>query len=85
MARPSPPPPPPSSSSPFAHAARSSPTFLLWQDVSYFLQWAAEPEQDERKLMGFKWITALCICAAFTWYYKRVKWAPIKTRRIVID
>jgi len=55
------------------------------KDVSYFLQWTSEPEADERKLMGMKWMLALAISAGFTWYYKRVKWNPVKTRRIVID
>jgi ubiquinol-cytochrome c reductase cytochrome c1 subunit len=52
------------------------------KDVTIFLAWAAEPEADERKLMGVKWMTALTICFFFTWYYKRIKWSPIKTRRL---
>lgn len=52
------------------------------KDVCTFLTWAAEPEADERKLMGVKWMIALTALFGFTWYYKRVRWAPIKTRRL---
>jgi len=41
------------------------------KDVCVFLTWAAEPEADERKLMGFKFMTALSVCFGFTWWYKR--------------
>ena len=52
------------------------------KDVSVFLAWTSEPEQDERKLMGFKWMTALTVMFMFTWYYKRVKWSVVKNRRL---
>ena len=52
------------------------------KDVSVFLAWTSEPEQDERKLLGFKIMTALSVMFMFTWYYKRVKWSPIKNRRL---
>jgi len=52
------------------------------KDVCTFLTWAAEPEADERKLMGVKWMITLTVLFGFTWYYKRVRWAPIKTRRL---
>ena len=52
------------------------------KDVSIFLAWTSEPEQDERKLAGFKVIGALAVCFGFTWYYKRIKWSPIKNRRL---
>ncbi|KAG6546201.1 hypothetical protein Mapa_012239 [Marchantia paleacea] len=55
------------------------------KDVVTFLSWAAEPEMDERKLMGFKWIFALSLALMQAVYYKRWKWAPIKSRRIVSD
>lgn len=35
--------------------------FLPLQDVVTFLSWAAEPEMDERKLMGAKWIAVLSL------------------------
>jgi len=60
-------------------------TTQMAKDVTTFLAWAAEPEADERKLMGFKWLTALSVMFMFTWYYKRVKWSVIKNRRLEID
>jgi len=54
------------------------------KDVCVFLAWAAEPEADERKLMGFKWMGALSVAFWFTWWYKRMKWSVIKHRRLVI-
>jgi len=56
----------------------------MGKDVCTFLAWAAEPEADERKLMGAKWITGLSVCFMFAWYYKRVRWSVIKTRRLEI-
>jgi len=55
------------------------------KDVCTFLAWAAEPEADQRKLMGFKWMSAMAICFMFTWYYKRVKWSVVKSRRLQLD
>ena len=52
------------------------------KDVTTFLVWTSEPEQDERKLAGFKVMVALTVMFGFTWYYKRVKWSPIKNRRL---
>lgn len=55
------------------------------KDVTTFLAWAAEPEHDERKLMGAKWIFILAVVYVTAVYYKRWKWAPLKARRVVID
>lgn len=55
------------------------------KDVVTFLAWAAEPELDERKLMGAKWIGVLALVLATTIYYKRWKWAPVKSRRVIVD
>ncbi len=55
------------------------------QDVTTFLAWAAEPEHDDRKLMGVKWLFILSLVFATAVYYKRWKWAPIKSRRIIVD
>lgn len=55
------------------------------QDVTQFLSWAAEPEHDDRKLMGVKWIFVLSLVFLTAAYYKRWKWAPIKSRRVVVD
>ncbi|PSC72024.1 Cytochrome c1-heme mitochondrial [Micractinium conductrix] len=55
------------------------------KDVVSFLSWAAEPEADERKLMGAKWIGVLSLVFLTTVYYKRWKWAPLKSRRLIVD
>ena len=55
------------------------------QDVVTFLSWAAEPEHDDRKLMGFKWILVLSLVYVTAAYYKRWKWSPIKSRRVILD
>eukprot|EP00898_Chlorokybus_atmophyticus_P007893 jgi/Chlat1/8104/Chrsp75S07555 len=57
----------------------------MGKDVVTFLAWAAEPEHDERKLMGLKWVLVLSIVLLQAAYYKRWKWAPIKSRRVVVD
>lgn len=52
------------------------------KDVSMFLAWTAEPEHDERKRMGFQWVTALVIGAILAGYAKRTYWATLKSRKI---
>lgn len=52
------------------------------KDVAVFLNWCAEPEHDERKREGCKWIFALGMAAIITGYYKRFRFAPLKTRQI---
>ena len=34
------------------------------------------------KLAGLKIMVALTVTFGFTWYYKRIKWSPIKNRRL---
>jgi ubiquinol-cytochrome c reductase cytochrome c1 subunit len=53
--------------------------------VTTFLAWAAAPEHDERKLMGFKALTIIGIMWAYAVYQKRLKWAPLKSRRVIVD
>ncbi|CAL5218558.1 g249 [Coccomyxa viridis] len=55
------------------------------KDVTTFLAWAAEPEHDERKLMGAKWIFILSVVLLTAGYYKRWKWAPLKSRKVIVD
>lgn len=55
------------------------------KDVTTFLAWAAEPEHDERKLAGAKFLVVMSIVWMVAIYYKRWKWAPIKSRKIVLD
>lgn len=55
------------------------------KDVVTFLSWAAEPEADERKLMGIKFFTAMSLVLLQAVYYKRWRWAPLKSRKLVLD
>ena len=66
-------------------ASRYDKIVISLQDVTAFLSWAAEPEHDDRKLMGVKWIFVLSLVFLTAAYYKRWKWAPIKSRRVVVD
>jgi ubiquinol-cytochrome c reductase cytochrome c1 subunit len=52
------------------------------KDVAIFLNWCAEPEHDERKLQGFKYLTVLSMILVVTGYYKRFRWSTLKTRKI---
>ncbi|CAG7906626.1 unnamed protein product [Brassica rapa] len=54
-------------------------------DVISFLSWAAEPEMEERKLMGFKWIFLLSLALLQAAYYRRLKWSVLKSRKLVLD
>ena len=58
-------------------------TSQMAKDVVEFLNWAAEPEMDDRKKMGTKAIAILTGLFAVSVWVKRYKWAPIKTRNIV--
>jgi len=52
------------------------------KDVTAFLQWTAEPEHDERKRSGIKFIVAMSFAAVLAGYWKRVKWSVVKSRKI---
>jgi ubiquinol-cytochrome c reductase cytochrome c1 subunit len=55
------------------------------KDVACFLQWAAEPEHDERKKGGLQFMIAIVAVLALTGYYKRFRWSIYKTRKISYD
>ncbi|KAJ3282754.1 cytochrome c1 [Rhizoclosmatium sp. JEL0117] len=55
----------------------------LAKDVTTFLTWASYPEHDERKKLGMKAIALSATLFVLSIWYKRFKWAPIKTRQIV--
>uniref|UniRef100_A0A2P2L7H0 Cytochrome c1-2 heme protein n=1 Tax=Rhizophora mucronata TaxID=61149 RepID=A0A2P2L7H0_RHIMU len=57
----------------------------MGKDVVTFLSWAAEPEMEERKLMGFKWIFLLSLALLQAAYYRRMKWSILKSRKLVMD
>lgn len=52
------------------------------KDVVQFLNWAAEPEMDERKKMGMKVMFMASVLFALSIWMKRFKWAPIKNRKL---
>ncbi|EEH51687.1 uncharacterized protein MICPUCDRAFT_49131 [Micromonas pusilla CCMP1545] len=55
------------------------------KDVTTFLAWAAEPEADDRKLMGAKVMFMFALVLTQAVYYKRWMWSPLKTRKLVVD
>ncbi|KAF3647144.1 Cytochrome c1-1, heme protein, mitochondrial, partial [Capsicum chinense] len=57
----------------------------MGKDVVSFLSWAAEPEMEERKLMGFKWIFVLSLALLQAAYYRRLRWSIFKSRKLVLD
>lgn len=60
-------------------------TSQMAKDVVEFLNWAAEPEMDQRKKMGMKVLIIGSALFALSIWVKRYKWAPIKTRKIVYN
>lgn len=58
-------------------------TSQMAKDVVEFLNWAAEPEMDQRKKMGMKVIIITTILTALSIWVKKYKWAPIKARKLV--
>ncbi len=57
-------------------------TSQMAKDVVTFLNWAAEPEHDERKKAGLKAVILFSALTAISLYVKRHKWSIIKTRKI---
>lgn len=53
------------------------------KDVVTFLNWAAEPEHDERKKIGLQAVILMSSLTLLSLYVKRFKWGPIKARKIV--
>jgi ubiquinol-cytochrome c reductase cytochrome c1 subunit len=58
-------------------------TSQMAKDVTEFLNWAAEPEMDDRKKMGMKTLAVTSALIAISIWLKRYKWAPLKSRKIV--
>ncbi|EME39366.1 hypothetical protein DOTSEDRAFT_75165 [Dothistroma septosporum NZE10] len=57
-------------------------TSQMAKDVVEFLNWAAEPEMDERKKMGWKVMVIGTTLFAMSVWVKRYKWSTIKTRKL---
>merc|ERR1712000_655149 len=60
-------------------------TSQMAKDVVEFLNWAAEPEMDDRKKMGVKVMIIGTALLALSGWLKRYKWSTIKTRKIVYN
>lgn len=60
-------------------------TSQMAKDVVEFLNWAAEPEMDDRKKMGMKVLVVTASLWAVSVWVKRYKWAWIKSRKIAYD
>lgn len=60
-------------------------TSQMAKDVVEFLNWAAEPEMDDRKRMGIKVLAVSSVLFAISVWVKRYKWAWVKSRKIVYD
>lgn len=57
-------------------------TSQLAKDVVTFLNWAAEPEHDDRKKSGIKAVILFSTLTLISLYVKRFKWSVIKNRKI---
>ncbi len=60
-------------------------TSQMAKDVVEFLNWAAEPEMDERKKMGMKVLVVTATLWAMSVWVKRYKWAWLKSRKLAYD
>lgn len=60
-------------------------TSQMAKDVVTFLNWSSEPEHDERKRMGAQAMCLLSVLTLLSIYVKRMKWAPIKSRKIIYN
>ncbi|KAJ1897361.1 cytochrome c1, partial [Coemansia sp. IMI 209127] len=55
------------------------------KDVVTFLNWAAEPELDDRKKIGVKALILFSTLTAIALWAKRNRWQTLKTRKIVYN
>ncbi len=58
-------------------------TSQMAKDVTTFLNWASEPEHDDRKKAGLKVIIVLSSLYLLSVWVKKFKWTPLKHRKIV--
>lgn len=57
-------------------------TSQMAKDVVTFLNWAAEPEHDDRKKMGFQYMIIATSMLALSIWVKKYKWASVTSRRL---
>lgn len=57
-------------------------TTQMAKDVVTFLNWASEPELDERKKAGLKAVILFSALTAISLWVKRYKWSYLKSRKI---
>lgn len=57
-------------------------TSQMAKDVVEFLNWAAEPEMDQRKKMGMQVLIVSTALFAISVWVKRYKWANLKSRKV---
>jgi len=57
-------------------------TSQMAKDVVTFLNWAAEPEHDDRKKVGLQAVIIFSVLTTLALYTKRFKWTPLKNRKI---
>ncbi|KAJ1881879.1 cytochrome c1, partial [Coemansia sp. RSA 486] len=55
------------------------------KDVVTFLNWAAEPELDERKKIGVKALMLFSTLTAIALWIKRNRWHTLKSRKVVFN
>lgn len=60
-------------------------TSQMAKDVVNFLNWAAEPEHDDRKRAGLKALIILTSLWGLSVVVKRWKWAPVKSRKFIYN
>lgn len=60
-------------------------TSQMAKDVVEFLNWAAEPEMDQRKKMGMQVLIVSTALFAISVWVKRYKWANLKSRKVTYD
>lgn len=58
-------------------------TTQMAKDVVTFLNWAAEPEHDARKLAGLKALLTLGTLFGISIWIKRWKWGNVKSRKVL--
>jgi ubiquinol-cytochrome c reductase cytochrome c1 subunit len=51
-------------------------------DVSAFLTWTAEPENNQRKLYVTKFLISVLVTGSMMYYYKTHRWAMLKNRKL---